>query len=338
MALSFVVASDDKHVVISDMTKRISRIALPGGEVVAQTSTAMPDDVCLLYELGDRVLALGRKGMAVIDDKTLEVVASRSLERPHYLPIATTLAGDAFVTGKYSVWELHRLNMESEVPTLEVLPLPSAQRPLAAAFSPDGRLLALATKDGVRVLDSRSLEETGSRETGIKAPGTIHCVAFDGNDHLAVGWGLGLVEKAPGVLVYDLGSDAPPEELMSRSPRATSGVIRSILCDPGGGRLLFGIAPAGILAGFQLEDDAWTEAFAVEYQEGTWSGFRLRGGPGGDEVYVSGMNPQHSSVVHIDSGELLMQHQVQGLFRLQSAGQGRFLVGLRAGRLVVKGR
>lgn len=127
-ALSFVVASDDQHVVISDMAKRISRIALPGGEVVAQSSTAMLDDLCLLYKLGDRLLALGRKSMAVIDDTTLEVVASCSLERPHYLL-----------------------------------------------------------------------------------------------------------------------------KLMSASAPASKGAVWSILCDPGGGRLLFGIAPAGILAGFQLE-------------------------------------------------------------------------------------
>lgn len=125
-AICVVVASDGEHALTSNYAKEIKRVSLPGGEVVAQSSTVMLNEPCLLFKLGDRVLALGKKRMAVIDDEMLEVVASRELETPVYHPRATSPVGDAFVSGKGAVWEIHRLSEEGELYSLGVQPLPWA--------------------------------------------------------------------------------------------------------------------------------------------------------------------------------------------------------------------
>lgn len=98
------------------------------------------------------------------------------------------------------------------------------------------------------------------------------------------------------------------------------------------------MTPAGLLTGFRLEEEQWVEAYNVDYGKGTWGTLKVQGLAGLAEGFVSGMSPDHSSVVDLKTGEILLRRQAQGMAQLQPASEGRLLVGIRRGSLIVRAR
>lgn len=329
-AKSFAISPDDQSVVIADGAGALRRLTLPEGEEIVRSAAHLGDERVSVHLVGGRLLALGAKKLTIHDVDSLLVRGSEELEGRTYCWAATE-AGDAFVTGRrHGAGRLHRLVEANGVLALTSRPLEGFSGFVDVAFSPDGSQLAVATVADATILDSRTLEVVWGPSAPV--PRSVQCLAYYGDDQLAVGWGDQSQMEQPGVDVFSLLPEGAQVRLATSVVLPFGGAATAIHCDPALRLLTFTVSAAGVIAGYSYEDGQWQEAWGADYMGGNPGTLVVERCAGTQIGFVSGM---HASLVDLRTGRISHRAHLRGFARVDGALKGTLIVGLRAGKLLV---
>ncbi|MFT6107899.1 MAG: hypothetical protein ACJA2W_000808 [Planctomycetota bacterium] len=200
----------------------------------------------------------------------------------------------------------------------------------AAAFSPSGNSLALAGGGRLKIVDGRTGVLRLERELleGVQ----LNVAAFHREEELIVGmagqdfdpycgW---VVDAGDGHVIAKLGINDP----------FGGATIMHIHSNPAAGIVILTASQSGTVTAF--EDAEWNRKWNHDTSGGNWDTLVVRHAEGSKLACVSGMSATHSRVFDLSTGRTVRHEETLGLMDMALTSSGRFLVGLKDQRLVVK--